>query len=80
MSYLRITRGGRPRIIDELRARVPGRWTYEPGREGAVWQHESGREVCAYATRAFDGEDEDRTPTEFRWTDTRELIFTRDRR
>jgi len=64
----------RPRIINQLRALLPGRWTFDR-RAGSRWSHESGRAVRAYAQLSpkYDGDDES-FRTVYRWEDTGEEV------
>lgn len=41
----------RRRVIEQLRDKVPGRWTYDRVH-GSRWVHESGMAVVAYAELA----------------------------
>lgn len=69
LSYSR-----RGRVIDRLRRQYPGKWTYDV--LDRAWTHESGWSVRAYAALAsrYDGDD-DTFVTEYRRTDTGELVL-----
>jgi hypothetical protein len=53
------------RVIDFLRKRFPGNWTYDA--QYNEWRHESGRKVRAYSQSAqqYDGDESYRTVYRF---------------
>jgi hypothetical protein len=61
------------RVIDQLRAMFPGRWTYDI--RCLRWSHEDGWHVRAEAALAprYDGDD-DSFRTQYRRSDTGELL------
>jgi hypothetical protein len=61
-------------VIQALRERYPGRWRWNKARR--IWEHESGWHVyvCASLAPRYDGDD-DNFITEYRRSDTRELVY-----
>lgn len=64
----------RRRVIDRLRRLYPGKWTYD--MLDRLWSHESGWSVraCAALASRYDGDD-DNFVTQYRRTDTGELVL-----
>lgn len=62
------------RVIDHLRRRYPGRWTYD--QRSRQWGHEDGWSVraCAALAPRWDGDD-DSFSLQYRRTDTGEQLF-----
>lgn len=62
------------RVIDELRKRFPGKWTYDPNM--FAWNHEAGWHV--YAEAKFCPQhpwDDDTFVRQYRRSDTYELVL-----